>query len=475
MAKKCILSLLLLLVLQSVSAKEQPEFVEGCFRYAVDNDSVVRVVGLSGDSLHTPEFADSTMVIPGTVVHDARTYQVQSIGRHAFEAVGNIKHLVIGEGVEFVNDAFVGCGKLESVRLSSTVNAVDESAFDYCPNLRSIVVDEGNEWYDSRNGCNAVIESESGTLVLGCYKTVIPEGVTIIGKHAFDCCIRLDSLVIPEGVKKLSVGCFQYCPSLRYVQLPKSLETIETFVFDGCRLLDSVFIPENVSEIGEGILSGCYNLRSVKVDKKNRIYDSREDCNAVVETSRARIVAGCGSSKIVDGIHEIGEFAFHNASLSHISIPSTVFRIGEDAFSYCKFCTSISVSRDNSVYHSDDGCNAIIEKATGRLVQGCAGTVISDVVKELGFRSFAGVTLPSTFVIPEGVMKIDRYAFFDCASLKCVVFSGSSTHVEWNAFGGCTQLGFVFLPDNIERIDKDAFRNCPYEKLFMEHIKSGER
>lgn len=292
---------------------------------------------------------------------------------------------------------------------------------------------------------------------------------------SIDCCIRLDSLVIPEGVKKLSISCFQYCPSLRYVQLPKSLETIETFAFDGCRLMDSVFIPENVSEIGEGILSGCYNLRSVKVDKKNRIYDSREDCNAVVETSRARIVAGCGSSKIVNGIHEIGEFAFHNASLSHISIPSTVFRIGEDAFSYCKFCTSIYVSSDNSVYHSDDGCNAIIEKATGRLVQGCAGTVISNAVKELGFRSFAGVTLPSTFVIPEGVMKIDRYAFFDCTSLKCVVFSGFSAHVEWNAFGGCTQLGYVFLPDNIERIDKGAFRNCPYEKLFMEHIKSGER
>ncbi|MCD8235811.1 MAG: leucine-rich repeat domain-containing protein [Prevotellaceae bacterium] len=209
----------------------------------------------------------------------------------------------------------------------------------------------------------------------------------------------------------------------------------------------------------------------MKVDKKNGIYDSREDCNAVVETSRARIVAGCGSTKIVKGVHEIGEFAFYNTSLSHIFIPSTVFRIGEDAFSYCKFCTSISVSRDNSVYHSDDGCNAIIERVTGRLVQGCAGTVISDAVKELGSHSFAGVTVPSTFVIPEEVMKIDRYAFSDCTSLKCVVFSGFSARVEWNAFSRCTQLGYVFLPDNIGQIDKGAFRDCPYEKLFMEYIK----
>lgn len=118
---------------------------------------------------------------------------------------------------------------------------------------------------------------------------------------------------------------------------------------------------------------------------------------------------------------------------------------------------------------------SVSAKEQSEFVQGCACTVMSDAVKELGFRSFAGVTLPSTFVIPEGIMKIDRYAFFDCVSLKCVVFSGSSTHVEWNAFGGCTQLGYVFLPDNIERIDKSAFRDSPYEKLFMEHIKSGER
>ena len=76
-------------------------------------------------------------------------------------------------------------------------------AFDGCSGLKSIVVDEGNTTYDSRECCNAIIETASNKLIRGFVPTTIPEGVTSIGKWAFSKCEDLETLVLPSTITSL--------------------------------------------------------------------------------------------------------------------------------------------------------------------------------------------------------------------------------------------------------------------------------
>ena len=80
-----------------------------------------------------------------------------------------------------------------------------------CLGLTSIVVDEGNSVYDSRNNCNAIIETATNTLHSGCQTTVIPNSVTSIGENAFDGCSGLTSVTIGSGVTSIGMYAFRNC------------------------------------------------------------------------------------------------------------------------------------------------------------------------------------------------------------------------------------------------------------------------
>ncbi len=98
----------------------------------------------------------------------------------------------------------------ESVRFSSTVEYIGTMVFDGCVNLVSIEVDEDNEEFDSRDHCDAVIDSND-RLMIGCYRTTIPRGIATIGRDAFWNCVRLKEFVIPEGVETIEAGAFYGC------------------------------------------------------------------------------------------------------------------------------------------------------------------------------------------------------------------------------------------------------------------------
>ena len=119
-----------------------------------------------------------SVVIPQTVTYSGKTYTVTSIGSFAFS----------------------NCSGLTSVAIPNSVTSIDRFAFSGCSSLTSIIVEDGNSKYDSRDGCNAIIESSSNTLVAGCKNTAIPNSVTSIGNYAFEDCSGLTSVTIPNRV-----------------------------------------------------------------------------------------------------------------------------------------------------------------------------------------------------------------------------------------------------------------------------------
>lgn len=166
------------------------------------------------------------------------------IGDYAFGGCDSLESVTIPESVTEIGEkAFSDCCYLESIAIPKSVTKIGDRAFLRCISLESIVVADDNPAYDSRKGCNAIIETETNTLIAGCDTTIIPESVTKIGRSAFNSLTSLESVVIPEGVTEIGRCAFWGCESLTTVTLPVGVEEIDETAFDECMDLTTIYVP----------------------------------------------------------------------------------------------------------------------------------------------------------------------------------------------------------------------------------------
>ena len=406
-----------------------------------------------------------------------------AIANHAFARCNSLSTITFPNTLTSIGMlAFAECHSLRSIIIPRSVTNIASGAFMFCP-ITSIVVDNDNTIYDSRNNCNAIIETKTNKLIVGCITTIIPDNITCIGKKAFQGCDSIITLVIPksvtkiedyafadcskmvsinipQAVKSIGGGAFSGCCKLKSINIPQGIKNIEDFTFIRCKELTSIIIPTSVTNIGNHAFVDCSKLGSITIpDSVTSIGQSSfQGCEAL------------RSIKIPNGVVSIGAFAFarcKNITSVHIGKSLTIFE--KNIFSKCDKLDTVSVDKENPNFDSRNNCNAIINKKTNELVLGFNTTIIPNSVTGIEDYAFRFIRGLKTIIIPESVQQIGKEAFMACSSLTSVTLPSSLKIIGKDAFIDCIELKDVTTFSTIPQpINDYAFpiRITEYEDFF---------
>ena len=291
---------------------------------------------------------------------------VEIIEPFAFNCCYPLSAVTFSEGLRRIGRwAFMGTS-IECLEIPASVTEIDEQAFISCDSLKVIKVRKGNKVYDSRKGCNAIIESATGRLFRGSEgTTIVPDGVKVISSCAFYGS-KIKKIKLPSSLEAIERGAFMCCKELKKLVIPGSVrrihyeilmdsgveelvvengvENIPQSAFYGCPKLRYVSLPESLKEFGRygAVFVDCPELVRVDVDKDNEYYYSNGQ--VLVDKRTKTIIDGWGTEicNAADFPKEllptrIGDNAFRKHSLlRYVILPATIESVGDGAFSGCK-------------------------------------------------------------------------------------------------------------------------------------------
>ena len=342
---------------------------------------------------------------------------ITNIGDYAFAYCSSLTSVTIPNSVTTIGiSAFYNCSGLTSITIPNSVTSIGKNAFCVCTGLTSIEIPNSV----TTIGQSAFAYCSSLTSV------TIPNSVTTIGQSAFAYCSSLTSVTIPNSVTTIGERAFYNCSGLTSIEIPNSVTTIGESAFCVCTGLTSIEIPNSVTTIGISAFSGCSSLTSIEVESGNTKYDSRDNCNAIIETAINTLIAGCAYTIIPNSVTTIGQSAFQSCmGLTSITIPNSVTTIGISAFSGCSSLTSVTIPNS---------------------------------VTTIGERAFFVCTGLTSIEIPNSVTTIGQSAFAYCSSLTSVTIPNSVTTIGESAFYDCTGLTEIYsLAETPATIENDTF------------------
>ena len=368
----------------------------------------------------------------------------------------------IREGTLGIADqSFYGCNGMSSVAIPNSINSIGSDAFYGCNSLQKVLVSDITAWCGISFGDNPLSYAHH----LYCDEET-----------------EITELFIPEGVTSIESNAFKSCFALTTVSFPNSLINIGNYAFQDCSGLTSVTFPESLTYIGYSAFESCNGLTSISVETGNPIYDSRNNCNAIIETATNTLLVGCMNTIIPNSVTSIGNKAFyHCSSLTSINIPSGVTSIGNYAFSYCSGLTDVYCYAEEipSTSYAFEYSN--IKSATlhvpGKVMETYRttspwsefGTIVpigpffadanveaicvtnwdTDGDSYLSYQEAKAVTTIGSVFKDKPITSFNEFQFFT-----------SVTNIDDFAFSGCSNMTSISIPNSVYNIGDFAFYGC---------------
>jgi hypothetical protein len=427
----------------------------------------------------------------------AATSKVPKIGAYTFTRCKFSKISLPDSVTSIANNAFYNCANLikadvpgaldgKITKTSAFVNPASSFKLVFREKVGSVTwyytVDAlGNAWIQNGDGSTDLDRAVSPTSVtsltvpstlgghpvttIGAYalnnltsltSVTIPSGVTMVGAYAFAGCTKLTTVNMPDTLVAIGERAFNYCTSLKKVTIPDNVTGIGNYAFANCSQLASAIVPSRFkgnSSVGTGnVFLNCASSFAITYSATATI-DGRT-MRVLLDGTKAKIGDGTGSAIIsgstsgsltipssitVSGtsytVTEISDCAFEAwTGLTSVTFPSTLTRIGVEAFQSCTGLAGSLSLRDTAL-------------------------------KTVDYSAFYGCRSLTTVTLPKSLTTLSEYAFDGCSGLSTVTFnspdSGTGlTYIPECAFRNCTSLTTVTLPYEVIAIDDEAFQNC---------------
>ena len=439
---------------------------------------------------------------------------VSSTGSHTFVDCLNLTSITLPESLESIgNYAFNGCSKLTSITFSESVTSIGRNAFQGCTSLPSINIpnnitsigDYAFHYCTSLTGSINIPENASigNSSFSQCYSiaSITLGGQNALGSYTFETCKSLKTFTIKDNIPTVGSACFSNCTgtliiekgdlpahSLSYSKFDKLLlgSGVDTISYDvpitikevhvsslehwfsitisksnynplynGAKLyingelVTSLVIPDSITELKPYSLTGS-SFEIISVSENNPKYDSRDNCNAIIETASNTLIYGSVGTTIPSSVTAIGAYAFYKQSMQSITLPGGVTSIGQSAFEGCTGELIVN-------------CN--IPSATSSTLAAFYGSaftkvIIGEGVTTIGKLAFYRCTSLTEINIPDGLTSIENAAFQYCSSLTSITLPDGLTTFGTSIFYGCSKLTEINIPEGVTIIDTSTFSEC---------------
>lgn len=307
---------------------------------------------------------------------------VTAMGGQAFQNCDKLTSVTMQEGLTQIGtSAFANCTALPEITIPESIETISSGAFTGCTNLKKITVLSATWVAETKSSSSTTKQALGGyvrELILGGNITTIgkyaftsldslrrvsfPSSLTVIGEYAFSSCKSLQSVILPnsvttianyafngctaldsiqlsDGLLRIGTSAFYQCTSLSRLTLPESLKAINSTAFYQCTGLTEMIIPSGVDSLGTNIFGGCTNLAKLTIN-------SNDLCSQTYSTS-TNIKSAFNQDAIKtyiigEGVTRIGKYAFYNAPMTALVLPSTLTSVDQGSFGSCTSLTRVT-------------------------------------------------------------------------------------------------------------------------------------